>query len=71
MDDIVLDVQKRIERTCDRRKLSSCLQALEARFDPVSQQWSLPTLIGEEDDAAIENAVPSHQNLPTINWSSR
>jgi hypothetical protein len=70
MDAIVMDVQKRIERPCDRRRLSSCLQALEARFDPGLQRWSLPALVEEEDEAAIDAAIPSHQNLPTINWSS-
>jgi Sigma-70, region 4 len=71
IDAIVMDVQKRIKRPCDRRKLSSCLQALEACFDPGLQRWSLPAVLEEEDELVIDTTVPSHQNLPTINWTSR
>jgi hypothetical protein len=41
LDEILLQVEKRMRRVCDRRSLVNCLRALEAEMDPSTDVWSL------------------------------
>ncbi len=41
LDEILLQVEKRMRRLCDRRSLINCLRALEVEMDPSTEKWSL------------------------------
>jgi hypothetical protein len=54
LEDILLQVEKRMRRQCDRRSLINCLQALEADRDPSTEKWSFnPQLPLTEEDFAL------------------
>jgi hypothetical protein len=51
LDEILLQVEKRMRRLCDRRSLINCLHALEVEMDPSTEKWSLnsPSPPAEEE----------------------
>jgi len=51
LEDILLQVEKRMRRICDRRSLINCLRALEVEMDPSTEKWSfdLEMPSGDED----------------------
>jgi hypothetical protein len=53
LEDILIQVEKRMRRICDRRSLINCLRALEVDVDPSTDKWSFAseTPPGEEDFA--------------------
>lgn len=54
LEEILLQVEKRMRRACDRRSLVNCLQALEAEMDPLTEAWSLDSRIAPvEEDLAL------------------
>jgi RNA polymerase sigma factor (sigma-70 family) len=54
LEDILLQVEKRMRRVCDRRSLINCLRALEAEMDPLTEAWSFNLQIAPvEEDLAL------------------
>ena len=53
LEEILLQVEKRVRRMCDRRSLINCLRALEAVPDPSTEKWafSSETSVADEDIA--------------------
>lgn len=50
LKEILLQVEKRMRRECDRRSLINCLQALEADLDPSTEKWSLSSQVSSVDE---------------------
>ena len=40
LEEILLQVEKRMRRMCDRRSLINCLRALEVGMDPSTEKWA-------------------------------
>jgi hypothetical protein len=54
LEEILLQVEKRMRRVCDRRSLINCLRALEAEMDPLTEAWSFNSQIPPvEEDLAL------------------
>jgi hypothetical protein len=54
LEDIQIQVEKRMRRMCDRRSLINCLQALEADLDPSTETWSFnPQMSPVDEDMAL------------------
>jgi hypothetical protein len=70
IEEIVARVQTRTQRPCDKRTISSCLQAIEAQFDPISERWSMSLSSADEGDEFQESDMPSNSLLAAIDWSA-
>ena len=54
LEDILLQVEKRMRRVCDRRSLINCLRALEVEMDPSTEKWSFNSeILPLEEDLAL------------------
>jgi len=54
LEEILLQVEKRMRRVCDRRSLINCLRALEADMDPSTETWSFNSEMPPvEEDLAL------------------
>ena len=48
--EILLQVEKRMSRLCERRSLVNCLRALEAELDPSTEAWSFNSQVPSADE---------------------
>jgi hypothetical protein len=54
LEEILLQVEKRMRRACDRRSLINCLRALEVGMDPATEKWSFSSEMSPtEEDFAL------------------
>jgi hypothetical protein len=57
IEQIMAAVRTRIKRDCATQAVSSCLQAMEAKFEPSSSTWSYPA------QSAVEDEEPAEANV--------
>jgi RNA polymerase sigma factor (sigma-70 family) len=61
IEEIVAGTQRRIQRQCGKGAVRSCLQALDAHYDPDEQQWSPPL------EEALDEVEPLEPTLEPAN----
>jgi hypothetical protein len=63
LEDILLQVEKRMRRICDRRSLINCLRALEIDMDPSTEKWSFNSEVLPVEGCQ-RNIETFHSDLP-------